>query len=170
MQLNEEIRDKEVRLVGDDGEQLGIMSGREAQEKANEQGLDLVKISPKAKPPVCKIMDYGKFKYEQAKKEKEAKKNQKVITVKEVRLSPNIEEHDLNIKANQAKKFLKNEDKVKVTLRFRGREMKNTHKGKEIMDHFKEILDELCVVEKPAKLEGRQMIMILAPKKRTSLV
>ncbi len=165
MQLNEEIRDKEVRLVGDDGEQLGIMSGREAQEKANEQGLDLVKISPKAKPPVCKIMDYGKFKYEQAKKEKEAKKNQKVITVKEVRLSPNIEEHDLNIKANQAKKFLKNEDKVKVTLRFRGREMKNTHKGKEIMDHFKEILDELCVVEKPAKLEGRQMIMILAPKK-----
>ncbi len=104
MQLNEEIRDKEVRLVGDDGEQLGIMSGREAQEKANEQGLDLVKISPKAKPPVCKIMDYGKFKYEQAKKEKEAKKNQKVITVKEVRLSPNIEEHDLNIKANQAKK------------------------------------------------------------------
>lgn len=165
MQLNEEIRDKEVRLVGDDGEQLGIMSGREAQEKANEQGLDLVKISPKAKPPVCKIMDYGKFKYEQAKKEKEAKKNQKVITVKEVRLSPNIEEHDLNIKANQAKKFLKNEDKVKVTLRFRGREMKNTHKGKEIMDHFKEILDELCVVERPAKLEGRQMIMVLAPKK-----
>lgn len=141
------------------------MSGKEAQAIANEKGLDLVKIAPKAKPPVCKIMDYGKYKYEQAKKEKEAKKKQKVITVKEVRLSPNIEEHDLNIKANQAHKFLKNEDKVKVTLRFRGREMKNTHKGLEIMEKFRKILEDICIVEKPAKLEGRQMIMVLAPKK-----
>ncbi len=141
------------------------MSGKEAQAIANERGLDLVKIAPKAKPPVCKIMDYGKYKYEQAKKEKEAKKKQKVITVKEVRLSPNIEEHDLNIKANQAHKFLKNEDKVKVTLRFRGREMKNTQKGNEIMEKFRKILEDICVVEKPAKLEGRQMIMVLAPKK-----
>ncbi len=141
------------------------MSGKEAQAIANEKGLDLVKIAPKAKPPVCKIMDYGKYKYEQAKKEKEAKKKQKVITVKEVRLSPNIEEHDLNIKANQAHKFLKNEDKVKVTLRFRGREMKNTHKGLEIMEKFRKILEDVCIVEKPAKLEGRQMIMVLAPKK-----
>lgn len=141
------------------------MSGKEAQAIANEKGLDLVKIAPKAKPPVCKIMDYGKYKYEQAKKEKEAKKKQKVITVKEVRLSPNIEEHDLNIKANQAHKFLKNEDKVKVTLRFRGREMKNTHKGLEIMEKFRKTLEDVCIVEKPAKLEGRQMIMVLAPKK-----
>lgn len=163
--MNEEIRDKEVRLVSDDGEQLGVMSGKEAQAIASERGMDLVKIAPKAKPPVCKIMDYGKYKYEQAKKEKEAKKKQKVITVKEVRLSPNIEEHDLNIKANQANKFLKNEDKVKVTLRFRGREMKNTQKGLEIMEKFRKTLEDICTVEKAAKLEGRQMIMVLAPKK-----
>lgn len=165
MELNEEIRDAEVRLVGPNGDQLGIFSAKDAFEKALEANLDLVKIAPKAKPPVCKIMDYGKFKYEQAKKEKEAKKNQKIINVKEVRLSPNIEEHDLNIKANQARKFLGNEDKVKVSLRFKGREMKNTDKGKIIMNKFIELLSDDCKIEKKPSLEGRQMIMFLVPKK-----
>ncbi|TCQ04184.1 translation initiation factor 3 (bIF-3) [Serpentinicella alkaliphila] len=163
-QINEEIRDKEVRLVDTEGEQLGIMSAKEAQKLANAKNLDLVKIAPKANPPVCKIMDYGKYKYELAKKEKEAKKNQKVTVVKEVRLSANIEKHDLEVKANQAVKFLKNGDKVKVTLRFRGRELSNINLNKAVIDEFKELLIEYSTVEKEAKLEGKQMIMVLAPK------
>lgn len=163
-QINEEIRDKEVRVVGTEGEQLGLMSAKEAQKLAMEKNLDLVKIAPKANPPVCKIMDYGKYKYELAKKEKEAKKNQKVTNVKEVRLSAKIEKHDLQVKANQAVKFLKSGDKVKVTLRFRGRELSNINLNKAVIDEFKGLLSEHSTVEKEPKLEGKQMIMVLAPK------
>ncbi|WP_456298987.1 translation initiation factor IF-3 [Natronincola ferrireducens] len=145
-------------------EQLGIMTAKDAQKLANSKNLDLVKIAPQAKPPVCRIMDYGKYKYELAKKEKEAKKNQKVITIKEIRLSPNIEKHDIEVKANQAIKFLKNGDKVKVTLRFRGRELSNISIGKKVIDEFKNLLSEISQVEKEAKLEGKQMIMVLTPK------
>ncbi|WP_456298993.1 translation initiation factor IF-3 [Natronincola peptidivorans] len=162
--MNEEIRDKEVRLIDANGDQLGIIAVKEAQKLANTKNLDLVKIAPQAKPPVCKIMDYGKYKYELAKKEKEAKKNQKVVNIKEVRLSPNIEKHDLMVKANQAIKFLKNGDKVKVTLRFRGRELSNINLGKKVIDEFRDLLVEVSQVEKHAKLEGKQMIMVLTPK------
>ncbi|KJF28418.1 translation initiation factor IF-3 [Clostridium aceticum] len=162
--MNEEIRDKEVRLIDSNGDQLGIVAAKEAQKLANSKNLDLVKIAPQAKPPVCKIMDYGKYKYELAKKEKEAKKNQKVVTVKEVRLSPNIEKHDLQVKVAQATKFLKNGDKVKVTLRFRGRELSNVSMGRKVIDDFKDLLTEISLVEKEAKLEGKQMIMVLTPK------
>nr|WP_280140772.1 translation initiation factor IF-3 [Natronincola peptidivorans] len=164
LQINEEIRDKEVRLIDANGDQLGIIAVKEAQKLANTKNLDLVKIAPQAKPPVCKIMDYGKYKYELAKKEKEAKKNQKVVNIKEVRLSPNIEKHDLMVKANQAIKFLKNGDKVKVTLRFRGRELSNINLGKKVIDEFRDLLVEVSQVEKHAKLEGKQMIMVLTPK------
>ncbi|NLM05163.1 MAG: translation initiation factor IF-3 [Clostridiales bacterium] len=164
LQVNEQIRDKEIRLIDADGNQAGIMSAKEAQILANNSNLDLVKVAPKAKPPVCKIMDYGKYKYELAKKEKEARKNQKIINVKEVRLSPSIEKHDLEVKANQATRFLKNGDKVKVSLRFRGRELGNVNLGKEVMESFRELLEDVSQVEKPAKLEGKQMIMVLAPK------
>ena len=164
-QLNEEIRDKEIRLIGADGAQLGIMSAAAANELADEQGLDLVKISPNAVPPVCKIMDYGKFRFEQMKKEKEAKKNQKVVEVKEIRLSPNIDENDLNTKANQAKKFLTKGDKVKVALRFRGREMAHMATSKQILDSFFEKVSDVAVIEKPAKMEGRSMIMFLGEKR-----
>uniref|UniRef100_UPI0038CBF590 translation initiation factor IF-3 n=1 Tax=Alkaliphilus hydrothermalis TaxID=1482730 RepID=UPI0038CBF590 len=164
LQINEEIRDKEIRLIDAEGEQVGIVSVKEALSLAASKNLDLVKIAPQAKPPVCRIMDYGKHKYELAKKEKEAKKKQKVVTVKEVRLSPNIESHDLNVKANQASKFLQNGDKVKVTLRFRGRELSNTSIGLKVIKEFAEILTEVSTIEKEAKLEGKQMIMILAPK------
>lgn len=140
------------------------MSAREAQKIANSKNLDLVKVAPQAKPPVCKIMDYGKYKYEMAKREKEAKKNQKIVDVKEIRLSANIEAHDLNVKANQAGKFLTNGDKVKVSLRFRGRELSNTGKGQSVVMQFAALLEEVSVVEREARLEGRQMIMILAPK------
>ncbi|SET49667.1 bacterial translation initiation factor 3 (bIF-3) [Natronincola peptidivorans] len=143
---------------------MGIIAVKEAQKLANTKNLDLVKIAPQAKPPVCKIMDYGKYKYELAKKEKEAKKNQKVVNIKEVRLSPNIEKHDLMVKANQAIKFLKNGDKVKVTLRFRGRELSNINLGKKVIDEFRDLLVEVSQVEKHAKLEGKQMIMVLTPK------
>lgn len=164
LQINEEIRDKEIRLIDANGEQAGIMPAKDAQLLANSKNLDLVKIAPQAKPPVCRIMDYGKYKYELAKKEKEARKNQKVINIKEVRLSPNIEQHDLEVKANQAIKFLKSGDKVKVSLRFRGRELGNINLGKQVMEKFKDLLLEVSQVERPAKLEGKQMIMILAPK------
>lgn len=140
------------------------MSAKEAQKIANSRSLDLVKIAPQATPPVCKIMDYGKHKYELAKREKEARKNQKTVDVKEIRLSANIETHDLNVKANQASKFLKNGDKVKVSLRFRGRELSNTSKGQSIIREFATLLEEEGIVEREARLEGRQMIMILAPK------
>lgn len=163
--INEKIRDKEVRVIGQDGEQLGIMSSRDALNLAREQNLDLIRIAPNAKPPVCKIMDFGKFKYEQTKREKEAKKKQKIIDVKEVRLSPNIEEHDLMTKANNARKFLAVGDRVKVTLRFRGREMAHKATGKEIMDAFFKKVEDIAVVEKPAKMEGRNMVMFLSKKR-----
>ena len=163
--INEQIRDREVRLIGEEGEQLGVMSSREAQKLADEAGLDLVKIAPTAKPPVCKIVDYGKYRYEQARKEKEARKKQKTIEIKEIRLSPNIDTNDLNTKINAAKKFLTKGDKVKVTLRFRGREMAHMNASKHILDDFAEALTEIAVVEKPAKVEGRSMTLVLAEKR-----
>ncbi len=163
--INEQIRDKEIRLIGEDGEQLGIMSAKEAYKLAQEADLDLVKIAPNAKPPVCKIIDYGKYRYELARKEKEAKKKQKVIDIKEVRLSPNIEDNDLNTKANSARKFITKGDKVKVTLRFRGREMAHMANSKHILDDFAKMLEDIAVVEKPAKVEGRSMTMVLAEKR-----
>lgn len=163
--MNEDIREKEIRVIGADGEQLGILPTKEALKMAEEKELDLVAISPSANPPVCKIMDFGKFIYEQQKKDKEAKKKQKVITIKEIRLSATIEEHDIEIKANNAKKFLVDGDKVKITVRFRGREIENSHVGRKILDLFVEKLGDIYVVEKPAKQEGRNMIMILAPKR-----
>ena len=163
--INEQIRDREVRLIGEEGEQLGVMSSREAQKLADEAGLDLVKIAPTAKPPVCKIVDYGKYRYEQARKEKEARKKQKTIEIKEIRLSPNLDTNDLNTKINAAKKFLTKGDKVKVTLRFRGREMAHMNASKHILDDFAEALTEIAVVEKPAKVEGRSMTMVLAEKR-----
>ena len=163
--INEQIRDKEVRLIGEDGEQLGVVSGKEALRLAEEAGLDLVKIAPTAKPPVCKIVDYGKFKYEQTRKEKEAKKKQKTIEIKEIRLSPNIDTNDLNTKINAAKKFLTKGDKVKVTLRFRGREMAHMANSKHILDDFAESLADIAVVEKAPKVEGRSMTMFLAEKR-----
>ena len=163
--INEQIRDREIRLIGEDGEQLGIMSAREAMKIAQEAELDLVKIAPAAKPPVCKIIDHGKYKYEQARKEKEAKKKQKTVEVKEVRLSPNIDTNDLNTKINNAKKFISKGNKVKVTLRFRGREMAHVQQSKHILDDFAETLADVAVVEKPAKMEGRAMSMVLAEKR-----
>lgn len=159
--INEQIRDKEIRLIGEDGEQLGIMSSKDALKLAKDANLDLVKIAPTAKPPVCKIIDYGKYRYEVARKEKEAKKKQKVTDVKEIRLSPNIDANDLNTKANQARKFITKGDKVKVALRFRGREMAHITSSRQILDDFYSKLEDVAVVEKPAKLEGRNMIMFL---------
>jgi translation initiation factor IF-3 len=163
--LNEEIREKEIRVIGSDNEQLGILPTKEALRLAEEKELDLVMIAPTANPPVCRIMDYGKFLYEQSKKDKEAKKKQKVVDIKEVRLSPTIEEHDITIKANNARRFLQEGDKVKVTVRFRGREADYSHIGFEILKSFSDRLEEVCIIEKPAKLEGKNMIMILAPKR-----
>ncbi|MCH5257281.1 MAG: translation initiation factor IF-3 [Lachnospiraceae bacterium] len=163
--INEQIRDKEVRVIGEDGEQLGIMSSKEALKLAEEAGVDLVKIAPTAKPPVCKIVDYGKFKYEQTRKEKEAKKKQKTIEIKEIRLSPNIDTNDLNTKINAARKFITKGDRVKVTLRFRGREMTHMNNSKHILDDFAEALSDIAVMEKPPKVEGRSMTMFLAEKR-----
>ena len=154
-----------MRVIGEDGEQLGIMSPKEALKLAEEAGVDLVKIAPTAKPPVCKIVDYGKFKYEQARKEKEAKKKQKVIEIKEIRLSPNIDTNDLNTKINAAKKFITKGDRVKVTLRFRGREMAHMNSSKHILDDFAQALADIAVVEKAPKVEGRSMTMFLAEKR-----
>jgi len=165
LMINEQIRDKEVRVIGENGEQLGVMSSKEAMRLAEEAELDLVKIAPNAKPPVCKIVDYGKFRYEQMRREKEAKKKQKVTDVKEIRLSPNIDSNDLNTKANQARKFISKGDKVKVSLRFRGREMAHVGVGKQILDDFLEIIADVAVVDKPAKLEGRSMVMFLSEKR-----
>ena len=164
--INEQIRDREVRLIGEDGEQLGIMSAREALKIAQEAELDLVKIAPAAKPPVCKIIDYGKFRYEQSRKEKEAKKKQKTVEIKEVRLSPNIDTNDLNTKVNNARKFISKGNKVKITLRFRGREMAHVQQSRHILDDFAELLADVAVVEKPAKLEGRNMSMVLTVKRQ----
>ena len=165
LMINEEIRDKEVRLIGPDGAQLGVVSSKEALSMADEHNLDLVKIAPQAKPPVCKIMDYGKYKFELAKREKEQRKNQKVIDVKEVRLSPNIDEHDFQTKVNQGIKFLKSGDKVKVSVRFRGREITHSASGKELLLRVKDAMAEVGVVEKDIKLEGRSMAMFVSPKK-----
>ncbi len=164
LQINEEIRDKEVRVITDDGEQLGIMSPAEALKIAEERELDLVKIAPQAQPPVCKIINYGKYRFEQTKREKEAKKNQRVIEIKEIRLSLNIDTHDFETKVNHAKKFLAQGNKVKVSIRFRGREMAHTELGLVPMQRFAEALSENANVEKPAKVEGRSMLMFLAPK------
>lgn len=163
--MNEEIKNKELRVISDDGSQLGIISSRDALKMAEEKELDLVMISPNAKPPVCKIMDFGKYIYEQAKKDKDAKKKQKVVSLKEVRLSPTIEEHDILIKANNGRKFLIAGDKVKVTIRFRGREADYSFIGRKILAAFYARLEDVCIIEKQARLEGRNMIMILAPKK-----
>jgi translation initiation factor IF-3 len=163
--INEQIRDKEVRLIGTDGEQLGIVPIREAQKIADEAGLDLVKIAPNAKPPVCKVIDYGKYRYEQARKEKDAKKKQKTVELKEIRLSPNIEANDLNTKMNAARKFLSKGDKVKITLRFRGREMAHMNNSKHILDDFAQNLSDVAVVEKAPKVEGRSIGMVLAEKR-----
>ena len=163
--INGQIRDKEIRVIGENGDQLGIMSPKEAMKLAQEADLDLVKIAPKAQPPVCKIIDYGKYRYELARKEKEAKKKQKTVEVKEVRLSPNIETNDLNTKVNNAKKFISKGNKVKVTLRFRGREMAHVQQSKHFLDDFAQILGEIAVIEKPAKMEGRSMSMVLTEKR-----
>lgn len=165
LMINEQIRDKEVRVISAEGEQLGIMSSKEAMKLAEEAELDLVKIAPTAKPPVCKIIDYGKYRYEMARKEKEARKKQKVVELKEIRLSPNIDSNDLNTKMNAAKKFLTKGDKVKVTLRFRGREMAHMNASKHILDDFAANLSEIAVVEKAPKVEGRSISMVLAEKK-----
>ena len=163
-QMNEQIRDKEIRLVGENGEQLGMMSAAQALELATAKDLDLVKIAANATPPVCKIMDYGKFKFEQAKREKEARKNQKTVELKEIRLSLNINKHDFETKAGHAEKFLKEGNKVKVSIRFRGREMAHPDIGRKTMKSFAEHLEEHANIERDAKLEGRQMLMFLAPK------
>ncbi len=165
LMINEQIRDKEVRVIGEDGEQLGIMSSKEAQQLADDAGLDLVKIAPTAKPPVCRIVDYGKFKYEQTRKEKEARKKQHTVEIKEIRMSPNIDTNDLNTKVNAARKFLQKGDRVKVTLRFRGREMAHMNNSKYILDDFAEALSDCAVVEKAPKVEGRTMTMFLTEKR-----
>ena len=163
--INEQIRDREIRLIGEAGQQLGIMSSREAMKIAREAELDLVKIAPQAKPPVCKIIDYGKYRYELARKEKEAKKKQKTIEVKEVRLSPNIDSNDLNTKIASARKFIEKGNKVKVTLRFRGREMAHVQSSRHILDEFAKALEDIALVDKPAKMEGRSMAMFLTEKR-----
>jgi translation initiation factor IF-3 len=163
-QINEEIRDKEVRVVDSDGAQLGVMSLRDALDLANERKLDLVKIAPNAQPPVCKILDYGKYRYDMQKREKEARKKQKTIQIKEIRLSTFIEEHDLSVKANNAAKFLREGDKVKVSLRFRGREKDYSFKGLDVMKRFVEYTKEFGDVERNPEFEGRSLIMIMTPK------
>ena len=162
--INERIREPEVRVIGEDGAQLGIMSSREALKIAEEHELDLILIAPTAKPPVCRIMDYGRYRYEQAKKERDAKKKQKIVEVKEIRLSPNIDTNDLNTKSNNARKFLEKGNRVKVTLRFRGREMAHVNATKGVLDEFAGTLADISNVDKPAKMEGRSMSIVLAPK------
>ena len=164
LQINEQIRDKELRVIDSDGTQLGIMPLRRAMELAEQKNLDLVKIAPQANPPVCKIVDYGKFRFEQAKREKEARKNQRVVEIKEVRLSLNIDTHDFETKKNHALRFISEGNKVKASIRFRGREMGHPELGLEIMRRFADAMSEVANVEKPAKLEGRTMLMFLAPK------
>lgn len=163
--INEQIRDREVRVVGEDGEQLGVMPAKDALKLAEDADLDLVKIAPTAKPPVCKIVDYGKYRYELARKEKEARKKQKTTEIKEIRLSPNIDTNDLNTKMSAARKFITKGDKVKITLRFRGREMAHMTKSKHILDDFAVALSDISVIEKFPKVEGRSMTMFLTEKK-----
>ena len=163
--INRQIRAKEVQLIGDNGEKLGVVSLNEAIEKAEDKNLDLVLVAPNATPPVCKIMNYGKYKFEQAKKEKEAKKKQKVLETKELRVTPNIEEHDFGFKSKNARKFIEDGNKVKITVRFRGREVNNSKSGEVVLNKFIEELSDISTVEKPPKLEGRNMFTILAKKK-----
>lgn len=163
--MNQDIRDREVRVISATGEMLGVMSSREAWRLAQEEGLDLVKISPNAVPPVCKIMDYGKYKFEQAKKEKENRRNQKVVEIKEVQLSMTIDVGDLNVKARHATRFLKEGNKVKVSIRLRGRQMAHASLARDVMNNFFEMLKEFAVIEKPVNMEGRNVLMVLAPKK-----
>lgn len=163
-QINEEIRDSEIRLIGSTGEQLGIMSAAQAQHIADEQGLDLVKISPQATPPVCKLMDYGKFRFEQGKREKEAKKNQHVVEIKEVRMSPGIDTGDFNTKLKNAQKFIADGNRVKVSVRFRGREMAHTEIGRDLLVRFAEAIAETATLDKEPKMEGRSMSIFLSPK------
>ena len=162
--INGQIRVKEVQLIGTNGEKLGVISTREALDKAAEQNLDLVLVAPNGNPPVCKIMNYGKYKFEQAKKEKEAKKKQKVLEIKEIRVTPNIEEHDFEFKAKNARKFLEDGNKVKITVRFRGREVNNSKLGENVLNKFIEKLEDISTVEKKTKLEGRNMFIILVKK------
>lgn len=162
--MNEMIRAREVRVVSETGEQLGVFSAREALRIAQERGYDLVEVAPTAKPPVCRVMDYGRYKYEQSKRDREARKKQKVVTIKEVKMRPNIEDHDFDVRRRQAESFLKDGDKVKATIMFRGREVVHSELGKAVLDRLLDAVKDLCVVERPAKLEGKNMIMILAPK------
>ena len=162
--INRQIRAKEVQLIGDNGEKLGVISLQEALEKAGEKNLDVVLVAPNANPPVCKIMNYGKYKFEQAKREKEAKKKQKVLEIKELRVTPNIEEHDFGFKSKNARKFLSDGNKVKITVRFRGREVNNSKAGEAVLNKFIENLEDIATVEKAPKLEGRNMFTILAKK------
>ena len=164
LMINEEIRDREVRLIDQNGEQLGVMLTRQALELAEERQLDLVKIAPQAKPPVCKLMDYGKYRFEQSKREREIRKNQKVITIKEVRLSATIEDHDIDVKFKNAVKFLQDGDKVKVNIRFRGRQITHSEIGLKVMKDFAERIKEFAIIERQPLIEGRNMIMILAPR------
>ncbi|ADL08159.1 bacterial translation initiation factor 3 (bIF-3) [Thermosediminibacter oceani DSM 16646] len=168
LEVNYEIKAREVRVIDVDGKQLGIMPLKEALKIAQERQLDLVKVAPQAKPPVCKIMDYGKYKYEQSKREKEARKNQKVISIKEIRMSPNIEEHDFQVRVKNALRFLDDGNKVKVTIRFRGREITHTQLGEEVLKRLADSVKEKGIVEKPPVIEGRNMVMILSPKQNTS--
>ena len=164
LMINEEIRDREVRLIDENGEQLGVMPTQKAMELAEERGLDLAKIQPTAKPPVCKLMDYGKYRFEQSKKEREIRKNQKVIEIKEVRLSATIEDHDVDVKYKAAVKFLQSGNKVKVTIRFRGRQITHSEIGREVMDDFAEKIKEFGIIERRPLIEGRNMTMIIAPR------
>lgn len=164
LRINEDIRAKEVRTVDVNGDQLGILPIKEALRRAHEADVDLVEVAPSAKPPVCRIMDYGKFRYEQSKREKEAKKKQKIINIKETKLRPNIEEHDLQVKTKNVLRFLKDGDKVKVTVMFRGREMAHLNLGKKLLEKVAQIVGDNAIIEKEAKVEGRNMTMILAPK------
>lgn len=164
LQINEEIRDKEIRVIGSDGAQLGLMSAKDAQKLAAEKDLDLVKIAPQAVPPVCRIMDYGKYCFEQQKREKEAKKNQKVVEIKEIRMFSSIDTHDFETKVNQANKFLKGGDKIKVSVRFRRRAIAHPELGKELLEQFRDACAETGVVEKPIKMEGKMYVMFISPK------
>lgn len=164
LEINEQIRDSKVRLIDQNGDQIGVCDIEKALDLAHEQDLDLVKVSPNAKPPVCRILDYGKYRYEMQKREKEAKKNQKVIKVREMKMTPNIEEHDMSVKADKVKEFLNDGDKVKISVRFRGREMGHTEKGVDVLEQFFEKIEDLAVIDKPAKLEGRNMVMYVLPK------
>jgi translation initiation factor IF-3 len=164
LRVNDQIRAREVRLISETGEALGVMSGRDALRIAMERGLDLVEVAPTARPPVCRIMDYGKYKYEQQKREREARKKQKIVTIKEIKMRPNIEDHDFEVRVRNAEKFLKEGDKIKCTIMFRGREVVHSELGRAVLDRLLQRVNDLCVVERVARLEGKNMIMILGPK------